>query len=80
MGRDFKKLASNRGGHQDSITPQTAKNRLIVITVAISEKITDDEDAYKALLNALVSIHTSTGLLEEHDFICYNIGSPQLEV
>lgn len=56
-----------------------AENRLIVITVALSEKITNDDEAYKSLVNAIINMHVTSGLLNEHDFVCYNIGSPMLE-
>ena len=74
-GKDvpFSKLIMNQ-----SYAPK-ASNRVIVITVCLSESITSDDEAYRTLLNALTNMHTTPGLLEEQDFVCYNIGSPLLK-
>lgn len=55
------------------------KNRLIMITVSLDEKITSHEESYKNLLNALENLHNS-GLIYDSDYVCYNIGSPLLGV
>lgn len=56
-----------------------ATNRVIVITVCLSEAITSDEEAYRTLVTALTNMHLTPGLLEDQDFVCYNIGSPMLK-
>ena len=57
--------------------PSTRNQRLIVITISLDEKITQNDEAYKNLLDSIDSLHNS-GLLQDTDFICYNIGSPLL--
>jgi hypothetical protein len=56
---------------------ESSKQRLIMITASIDEKITSCDEAYKNLLNALENLHNS-GLIQDSDYVCYNIGSPLL--
>ena len=46
-----------------------------MITVSLTEQVTEDLEAYKTLMDTLIAIHESN-LLNPSDFICYNIGSP----
>ena len=56
---------------------ERAKQRLILITISLDEKITKNDEAYKNILNAIETLHNS-GLIHDTDYICYNIGSPLL--
>ena len=48
--------------------------RVIVITVCLSKKITEDKNAYLQLINQLKDIQSQH--LRPDDFVLYNIGSP----
>jgi hypothetical protein len=58
-------------------TTKGANQRIIMFTVSIDEKISSNEEAYLSLMNAIENVHNS-GLIQDSDFICYNIGSPLL--
>ena len=64
-------------GPADAMIPP-ATNRVIMITVNLSEKITENREAYLNLLNAVTNLHSQSHLILEDDFVCYNIGSPLL--
>lgn len=57
---------------------QPAKRRVVMISVCLNERITKNDEAYEALLDALVYVHKSCTHLRDDDLICYNIGSPLL--
>jgi len=48
-----------------------------MITVNLSNGLTDDFEAYRALIDTLVGLQNSDTLYPD-DYICYNIGSPTL--
>lgn len=50
--------------------------RVIVITVCLNERITNHEEGYNSLVNALVNLHMRSDCIRSNDYICYNVGSP----
>jgi len=67
--------SSNRGSNLNSV--EKAKLRIIMITVDLSYSLTQDDYAYKTLLDAIIQLHNSSSLYPD-DLICYNIGAPLL--
>ena len=56
----------------------TAKKRVIVVTVCLSMKITDDEEAYRTLVDEIGNLQTSF-MSRNNDFVLFIIGSPYNE-
>jgi len=81
MLRDNLGTGSAAGGlaypsiNDDFMTDDGDEVRAFIISVELSEKVTENGEAYTNLVNAIQALHDSE-LIRPSDFVLYNIGSP----
>jgi|LauGreDrversion4_2_1035121.scaffolds.fasta_scaffold4384754_1 hypothetical protein len=50
-----------------------------MVTCSLTEKVTENTEAYGSLLKALISLGNNNVDLKNSDFISFNVGSPLLK-
>ena len=50
-----------------------------MVTCSLTEKVTENSEAYSSLLQALISLSKNNLYLQNDDFISFNVGSPLLK-
>jgi hypothetical protein len=50
-----------------------------MVTCSLTEKVTENSEAYSSLLQALISLSKNNLYLKNDDFISFNVGSPLLK-